>query len=207
MEQSIQTLAESYLSTKSDTDFTTLYNRLIPGVRKYAWSYLKDYSTSSNDVLNEILSSTFAKVFTKLEQYNPIWNFSTWVYRIARNECLMEIERLKKLVFLSYYTTDEGECLDPLTIDGVIDREKYITTLGLEEQEEYSSKMAMYDRAIDEMNNLKDIHKDILIDRELNHMKYEDIAEKYRLPLNTVKSRIRCAREKVRTKISKFNEE
>lgn len=206
MENSIQTLAENYISSKSDKDFKVLYNRLMPGIKKYVWNFLKDYD-NSNDLSNEVISSAFTKIITKISQYNPAWNFSTWVYRIVRNECLGEINRLNKLVFLSHYKNDDGEDSDIFSIDSVLNKDEYVSYLGIEEREEYEAHLNLYEKAVESINNLNKTHKEILIDRELNNMKYEDIALKYSLPLGTVKSRIHSGRKKVKNEISKFLED
>jgi DNA-directed RNA polymerase specialized sigma24 family protein len=48
-----------------------------------------------------------------------------------------------------------------------------------------------YELALNNINDLKPMYKEIIEDRLLNDMKYEDIAEKYNLPLQTIKNRIR----------------
>ena len=47
-----------------------------------------------------------------------------------------------------------------------------------------------YTGALKAIQSLKPIYRDIVIDRLLNNMKYEDIADKYDLPLQTIKNRI-----------------
>jgi len=204
MTEALQTLAENYLQSRSEKDFKLLYNRILPGIKKYIWSFIQDYHSSGYDLINEIVSATFIKVLSKIDQYNPVWNFSTWVYRIARNEALMEINRLKKLVFIKY-NSDSTEFEDFLSLENILNRENYIEEINIEIQDEIKAKVEFYEKTVEEIFNLKPMHKDILVDRELNNMKYEEIAEKYRLPLNTVKSRIRCGREKVRNTINRAN--
>lgn len=198
---SIQNLAENYINTKSDRDFKKLYDRLLPGIKKYAWSFLKD-KYNANDMIDEVISISFSKVFVKIHQYNSNWNFSTWVYRIVRNECLTELNRQKKIRYLSQYVNEDNTAIDPATITGILNKEDFIYKDNFEDIENYLEQMELYSKTIETMNNLKDIHKNILIDRELNHMKYKDIAEKYDLPINTVKSRIRSARLKIKNKLS-----
>ena len=41
------------------------------------------------------------------------------------------------------------------------------------------------------MNGLKDMYKDIVTDRLINNMKYDEIAVKHNISLQTVKNRIR----------------
>ena len=51
--------------------------------------------------------------------------------------------------------------------------------------------MNRYEMALKGIEGLKPMYKGILEDRLLNNMKYEDIATKYELPLQTIKNRIR----------------
>jgi len=197
----IQTIAEKYLETSSDADFTKLYNRLLPGVRKHIQPFIKGFADNIRDMENEILSHTFEKVYTKIGQYNPIYSFSTWVYAIARYAAWAEIARVKHLLFLSNCKTEAGEVIDPLALDDIINKEDYKTTLDIEEREEELLKMELYNKTVEAMNTLGPKHKGIIIDREIHHMKYEELADKYVLPLNTVKSRIRCAREKLKKQL------
>ena len=48
-----------------------------------------------------------------------------------------------------------------------------------------------YIATLEAMQNLKEMYRDILVDRMVNHMKYDQLADKYKLPLQTIKNRIR----------------
>jgi DNA-directed RNA polymerase specialized sigma24 family protein len=52
----------------------------------------------------------------------------------------------------------------------------------------------VYESTLMAMDKLKPIYKNILVDRIINEMKYEDLADKYKLPLQTIKNRIRRGR-------------
>ena len=58
----------------------------------------------------------------------------------------------------------------------------------IEEDEEI---MSMYHGALLAINGLKPMYKGIMEDRLIKNMKYEDIAEKHKESLQTVKNRIR----------------
>jgi len=49
------------------------------------------------------------------------------------------------------------------------------------------------------------IEKDILIDKEVNQMRGNDIADKYDMNLNTVKTKIRKARKMLRDRVLENN--
>jgi DNA-directed RNA polymerase specialized sigma24 family protein len=51
--------------------------------------------------------------------------------------------------------------------------------------------MLKYGNALKAIDSLKEMYKGIVVDRLINDMKYEDIAEKHNLPLQTIKNRIR----------------
>ena len=53
------------------------------------------------------------------------------------------------------------------------------------------------------INDLKPMYKEIIEDRLLNDMKYEDIAEKYDLPLQTIKNRILRGKRLIQEELEK----
>jgi DNA-directed RNA polymerase specialized sigma24 family protein len=57
--------------------------------------------------------------------------------------------------------------------------------------EEDNDLQARYELALANIDSLKPMYKEIIEDRLLNNMKYEDIAAKHNLPLQTIKNRIR----------------
>jgi DNA-directed RNA polymerase specialized sigma24 family protein len=57
--------------------------------------------------------------------------------------------------------------------------------------EEDNALQEKYKKTLDAMQNLKEMYRDILVDRMINNMKYDQLAIKYNLPLQTIKNRIR----------------
>jgi DNA-directed RNA polymerase specialized sigma24 family protein len=51
---------------------------------------------------------------------------------------------------------------------------------------------------LSEIRELPDLYRDIMIDREINNMKYKDIAEKYGIKKRSIATRIRRARNKIK---------
>ena len=60
---------------------------------------------------------------------------------------------------------------------------------------------------IDEIKDLDALYRDIMIDREINGMKYKDIADKYGLKKRSVATRIRRARTKIRKRMEDAEKE
>jgi len=84
----LQQIALDFVDSRSASSFTKLYNRLKPGLRNFIMKYHKD-----SDVIDEILAITLSKAYVYVDKYDSQWNFSTWIYKICQNECLMEIRR------------------------------------------------------------------------------------------------------------------
>lgn len=196
MSKTIQELAEKYLESSSDRDFKRLYDRLKPGLLNHCRGILVD-----EEIAEDAVSKTFEKIWTKLEQYDSErGNFSTWAYNIARNESLLIRKNSVRYTPLVYESVELNE-----TSEG--GRDHVEITKGMEETftdpdwdlETREQKMeGLYTDVVDRIKNLPEIYKDILIDRELHKMKYQDIADKHGMKKRAVATRIRRARIKVR---------
>ena len=180
-------LAENFIASKSERDYKALYDRIKPGLENYVFNVVKD-----NDAKDDIVTNTLTKLWTKIDQYDPQYQVTTWLYRIAFNECLGWIRQRNK-----------KRSMDALRDSGIEVSRYYARTSAkdlLVEMEHKSEQdfidednyvMDRYESALKGIENLKPMYKEILEDRLLNNMKYEDIAKKHDLPLQTIKNRIR----------------
>jgi RNA polymerase sigma-70 factor (ECF subfamily) len=192
-EKNIQVLAENFIQGKDDTSFKFLFDRLKPGVLNHCFTILNDMELAEDAFLN-----CMAKVWQKIDQYDvEKGNFSTWCYNIAKNESLLLQKSRKRLV---NKTTEEIE-LDSTKIDSdsmvysVEDDPIWSFLSGGSDIDE------VYEQVVDEIRELPVLYRDIMIDREINGMKYKDIADKYGIKKRSIATRIRRARTKIRKKI------
>ena len=186
--KSLQEMGLAFFESRSERDFTDVYHRLKPSISYY----LRELVPNQDD-RNEVIETAFAKVWQKIHQYDPYWNFSTWVYRIARNEALLFFRSKKKTY--SYDAMQEMginmEAKGPITeSDAFLSDEDHPVDL-------------LYDMAVEEIGNLPDLYKTVLTLREIDKMKYEEIADQLGWKHNTVRTRIRKARELVRASLLK----
>ena len=185
---SYRELTENFLETRSDSDFALLYYKIKPGLTTYVNKLVKD-----SDIAEDIAINTLTKMWTKIEQYNPKYQITTWLYRIAFNESLGYISKQKK-----------KSSLDQLSEFGVEVNSNGTTNINIQEAyqeyEEMSEQdyldedndlMETYGKALEAIAGLKDMYRDILTDRLINDMKYDEIADKHNISLQTVKNRIR----------------
>jgi RNA polymerase sigma-70 factor (ECF subfamily) len=185
--KSYRELAENFTTSRSEKDYKVLYDKIKPGLENYVFNVVKD-----NEAKDDIVTNTLTKMWTKIDQYDPQYQITTWLYRIAFNECLGWIRQRNK-----------KRSIDALQDSGIEVSRYYARTSAkdLLVEMEYKSEqdwideddelMNRYEQALKGIETLKPMYKGILEDRLLNNMKYEDIAKKYDLPLQTIKNRIR----------------
>lgn len=203
----IQPLAEEFILTKSSKSFDKLYNRILPGVRHYIWGIGKTYL--DYDSLEDVQSRTFYKALLNINSYDYTKaNFSTWIFAIARNEVFNELRSLKRSVHLGSYGNSDYDFdsmeIDVAYIDGVIDKDKYEVKFNdiIENDELYKRRRDIIVLIMHEINKeLGPLYRDIMLDREINNLSYKELAVKYDLPINTVKSRLKIGRELVKNAI------
>lgn len=181
-------LTEEFIQTRSDQSFTALYNRIKPGLTTYVNKIIKDA-----DMAEDIAINTLTKMWTKIDQYDPKYQITTWLYRIAFNESLGYISKRNKKSSLDQLS-EFGVEVNNTGSTYLSAQDAYQEFEEMTEQDyidENDQLMETYGKALLAIANLKDMYRDILTDRLINEMKYDDIAEKYGITLQTVKNRIR----------------
>lgn len=180
---SIQSLAVEFINEKSNATFKKLIARLRPGLLTYSYKYLKD-----KDLCEEVVSQTFISVWEKLEQYNSKYNFSTWVYAIARNESLGILNKRKKQLSHEQLTENHSRLLKACTPTIVMDTE-VMAPSGEE------LLQVIYEKTLEEIHNLAEPYKRVLIEREINQKQLKEISEDLDWNLSTVKTRLTKAKK------------
>jgi RNA polymerase sigma factor (sigma-70 family) len=191
--KNIQELAESFMRTSSEKDFVELYKRIKPGLLNHCKSILVEQEAAEDAV-----SNTMAKIWTKISQYDPSrGNFSTWVYNIARNESLVikkNEDRYMPIIHEMVKNSDDSEEHVSPSTPTVVHGDTTFDYIAMDNDEMED----LYDNVIEKMKDLPEIYKDILYDREILRMKYQDIADKHGMKKRAIATRIRRARIKVR---------
>lgn len=194
-EKNIQKLAQDFIESRCDKTFKPLFERLRPGILNHCYLILKEHELAEDAFLN-----TMTKIWVKIEQYNDErGNFSTWCYNIARNESLLLMKSRRR--FFSHIETELEVLSNKNSIGdlgGHYNMEEDPTNTFFTDKDNVED---IYESVLDEIKSLPELYRDIMIDREINHMKYKDIAEKYGIKKRSIATRIRRARGKIRKKI------
>jgi len=140
----------------------------------------------NRDDAEDILLVSFSKAFNNLENYKEDFAFSTWLFKIATNNCIDFIRKKKLLTTpLEGSVTDSGdsEYRGVVVSDTNADPEESII------KEQKAAKM----RAI--VDQLPDKYQTLIKMRYFEELSYEEIATKTDLPLGTVKAQLFRAKE------------
>ena len=131
----------------------------------------------------DLTVETFAKAFEKLDKYQPDFAFSTWLFRVATNNCI-DFIRKKKLNTISIHgmTNDEGE-----------EKQLEIKSDVLN-PEESSIKKQQTKELRQLIDSLPSRYRNLITLRYFDELSYEEIAMQLDLPLGTVKAQLFRAR-------------
>ena len=183
------------LSVKAVYDYSLIRSALENGDQKAYAELMGRYRDSvyfmllkmvnNKDDADDLTIEAFGKAFKRLSQYTPTYAFSTWLFKIASNNCIDFIRR-KKMVMFSIdkkFENNEGaEMSMDIKADGLNPEEHMVKKQKVKHMREIVEKLKPRYRVLVEL-------------RYFDELSYEEIAEKLELPIGTVKAQLFRARE------------
>ena len=152
------------------------------------------YSIVGNpDDTMDVSQEVFLKVYKSISSFKGESEFSTWLYRIAKNTALDFVRQRKQNTVSIDSSGEESEGFD-------IPDES--TKSSPEKAALRNEKYEILRKAI---GLLSEEHREIIILRDLNDYSYEQIAKILQIEAGTVKSRLFRAREQLRKILLKEN--
>jgi RNA polymerase sigma factor (sigma-70 family) len=180
------------LSEKAQHDYK-LVLRALEGDQKAYAELLGRYRDAIYFMLLKMVNNTsdaedltieaFGKAFKNIHQYAPSFAFSTWLFKIATNNCI-DFIRKRRSNTISIDQTFETEGSVPVSIQD--------NAPGPEENIINEQKVKMM-RSI--VAKLKPRYRRLIELRYFSEHSYEEIAEELDLPIGTVKAQLFRARE------------
>lgn len=184
------------LTDKARRDYMLVKAALDHGDRKAYAELMGNYRetlyfmmlkmTNNPDDADDLTIEAFGKAFRNLRQYSPDYAFSTWLFKIASNNCIdyLRKKRLGNVLSLSHSEDpDLGQDLVSQIPAEVPDpEEQFIRQQKIRNMREIVEKLKPHYRELIEL-------------RYFEELSYEEIAEKLDLPLGTVKAQLFRARE------------
>lgn len=136
------------------------------------------------------------KIWRQLHTFEGNSKFSTWIYRIATNQCLDILRKYKNKNEISIYQTNknsEDEWLLDIK-DEKADIDKHMEQLALQDVMQLA------------LSELKDEYKQVIVLRELQNQSYDEIGDILNISQGTVKSRLSRARSALKKILSQNKE-
>jgi RNA polymerase sigma-70 factor (ECF subfamily) len=134
----------------------------------------------------DAVQEAFVQAFVKLESFRGSSAFYTWLYRIAFNQAMSHARRKRPTRSLDDERTDRG-------------REPVDDQPAPDARLDASERATQVHRALAELSAE---HRQVIVLREMDGCKYDEIAELLEVPVGTVRSRLFRARLELRDRLA-----
>lgn len=171
--------------------FLVLYDRYKVGVQLHVSRFI-----SLREEVEDVVLESFQKAFSQIDSYNPEFKFSTWLYRIARNTAFDHIDRTGRANSNMPSTSIDDETASLRDI---------ASSTGNPEVEVIRSQE--YDKIVDAINGLSETYRQVAQMVFIDNFGYQEVSDATGLPLNTVKTRVKRAKENLLRIIDELEEE
>ncbi|TAK44146.1 MAG: sigma-70 family RNA polymerase sigma factor [Saprospiraceae bacterium] len=160
--------------------YAILHDRYRPSVYNHLYKMVRNH-----DDAEDLTIEAFGKAFNKLSTYAPHFAFSTWLFKIAVNNCIDYI-RKKRLHFLSI-----DQPMEPYSEK---DFTGSLRAIALNPEEDFirCQRLQMVRRILTHLNTKYRLMIELRYYQELS---YEEIANELEIPLGTVKAQLFRAKE------------
>ncbi len=184
-----------HLTDKGKRDFELIQSALQDGDQKAYAELMYNYRDSlyfmmlkmTNDPIDaeDMTIEAFGKAFKNLKNYTPEYAFSTWLFKIASNNCIDFLRKRKKnTLSLDHKMSDADE----------LDFTQIIQCSGPDPEEQVITKQK-HKVLRDIVDKIKPHYRTLIELRYFKEYSYEEIANELDLPLGTVKAQLFRARD------------
>lgn len=182
-------LVAAILRGESDL-FAQLVRRYEKRIVNYVYRITHRYE-DAQDLAQEV----FVKVYLALDRYDPKYQFSTWIFRIAQNSAIDTLR--KKSVSEVSLTRNED--------DEQGGKEREFADVGVSPYRDLKNKQlsSAIDHAVDQ---LPVEYRELIQLRHFAELSYDEIAGMKQLPLGTVKNKLFRARNLLKDALGNFVE-
>jgi len=153
--------------------FASLLNRYRDSIY---FMLLKMVNNASD--AEDLTIEAFGKAFRNLETYTPNFAFSTWLFKIATNNCIDFIRKKRASPSILDQGQDE---MDNYTVNIQSD---------MPDPEESLIKRQKIDQLREVVSQLKPRYKNLIELRYYKEYSYEEISKELKLPIGTIKAQL-----------------
>ena len=159
------------------------YAELMKLYRDTIYYMLLNMTANPSDA-EDLCIETFGKAFTNIHQYNKKYAFSTWLFKIATNNCIDFIRKQKKNVLKQEANEDLADSGD-----------KFDFVTGMINPEDSFIRSQKIELIREVVETLKPQYRTLISMRYFEELSYVEISQALDLPLGTVKAQLFRARD------------
>lgn len=194
MTDHLDTQADHQLITKVKAGDERAFSKLVQRYEQTVWGFAYKLCRDKEKA-EESYQDTFINVFRKIDQFDGRSKFSTWLYTIVANNCLMKRRRRKLEDLLESF--DDAPDLE----DEKVKKELTAWDDTPIEKLLHGELRETLDNAI---QKLPDEYKVVFVLRDLEHRTAEETSKITGLTVPAVKSRLRRSRVFLRQQLHGF---
>lgn len=170
--------------------FTLLVQRYERRIVNYVRRIIRRHEDA-----HDLAQDVFIKVYIALDRYDPKYEFSTWLFRIAQNAAI-DVVRKKGIIEESLVRPGrDGEGEQEMDVEG-----EDVSAYRLLSNKQMAAAMELA------IEGLPDDYRDLIDLRHFGELSYEEIAEVKGMPLGTVKNKLFRARNVLKGELEHFLE-
>ncbi len=172
--------------------FKTLFGRYRGPLFNFLLRRVRDRGRAE-----ELYQDSWTKVIERSAEFRGDSKFSTWLYTIARNAC---IDHQRKMKFRGHASLDETQrgANQPMV--------ERVANPGLA-PDQLASGQALRERIRIAVEQLPEEQREVFLLRQLQGLGFKEVAEVVGVPVNTVKSRMRYALERLQLGLDDLREQ
>ena len=203
MQVTLKELGVQYKVSQTERNFNALYAKISPGLKIYIKRFVKD-----SDEADDIFSKVISILYNDIHKFDPSkGNISTWLYRIAYVTCMYHWRARKKenKISLSNFNSDEDNGLEDRLFAQFSTENTFMVEEDKKEIDEETKQE--HEKVMLALSRLPKLEKEILLERWMNDSKYEEISDKFNIPLHSVKNKISRGKKKFHAIYNEQNQE
>lgn len=160
------------------------YGQLMQNYRE-ALYYMMLKMTNNKTDAEDLTIEAFGKAFKNLHHYSPKFAFSTWLFKIASNNCIDFMRKKQKQGFMVHEDEENTPSAESLAE----------TQSNSDSPEDALLRKENLTRMRKVVDKLKPHYRTLVELRYFKEYSYEEIAQQLDLPIGTVKAQLYRARE------------
>lgn len=172
--------------------FKTLFGRYRGPLFNFLLRRIRDRGRAE-----ELYQDSWTKVIERCGEFRGDAKFSTWLYTIARNAC---IDHQRKMKFRGHASLDETQrgASHPML--------ERVANPGPGPDQLVAGE-ALRQRIVKAVEELPEEQREVFLLRQLQGMAFKEVAKVVGVPVNTVKSRMRYALERLQQGLGDLQEQ